>query len=123
MRPGFFPIGRDAATLRDMNDPVVDTFEEAEAPDWARSVLTFDIDAHAASQGDWDVRYEQRSSGNCRGELIMLKLSGVGLSGEKTNLALRQRGRLGEQVYGFAMSVEPTGDVYFDGRKVHPDAI
>ena len=50
-------------------------------------------------------------------------VDGVRLTEEKTSLALRQRGRLGEQVYGFAMSVAPTGDVYFDGRKVHPDAI
>lgn len=97
--------------------------EDAEAPGWARSVLTFDIDAHAAAQGDWALRYEQLSSGSFRGELTMVQLEGLRLFGEKTNLSLRQRGRLGDQVYGFAMSAEPTGDVYFDGRKVHADAI
>ena len=106
-----------------MNAPADSAPPEPDTPPWARSMLTFDIDAHAAAQGDWVLHYEQLSSGNFRGELIMLQLNGVGLSGEKTNLALRQRGRLGDQVYGFAMSVESTGDVYFDGRKVHPDAI
>lgn len=106
-----------------MKHPADSATEEPYMADWARSVLTFDIDAHAASQGDWVLHYEQLSSGSFRGELVMLQLSGVGLTGEKTNLALRQRGRLGEQVYGFAMSVAPKGDVYFDGRKVHPDAI
>lgn len=105
-----------------MNDSAGGTGER-DAASWARSVLTFDIDVHAASQGDWTLQYEQLSSGSFRGELLMLQLSGVSLTSEKTNLALRQRGRLGEQVYGFAMSVDPTGDVYFDGRKVHPDAI
>ncbi|MDZ7920508.1 helix-turn-helix domain-containing protein [Rhodoferax sp.] len=105
-----------------MNEPAGKA-DEADAPSWARSVLTFDIDAHAASQGDWRLHYEQLSSGDFRGELLMLQLSGVSLTSEKTNLALRQRGRLGEDVYGFAMSVDPSGDVYFDGRKVHPDAI
>ena len=106
-----------------MIPPVAEAHEEAGPPAWARSVLTFDIDAHAAAQGDWVLRYEQLSSGSFRGELALVQLNGVSLSGEKTNLALRQRGRLGEQVYGFAMSVAPAGDVYFDGRKVHPDAI
>lgn len=90
---------------------------------WARSALTFDIDAHAAAQGNWALRYEQLSSGNFRGELTMVQLEGVRLFMERTNLALRQRGRLGDNVYGFAMSRSTTGDVYFDGRRVPHDAI
>lgn len=112
----------ESATLDAMNDSAGNA-DAPDAPSWARSVLTFDIDAHAASQGDWILHYEQLSSGSFRGEIVRLELSGVCLTSEKTNLALRQRGRLGEQVYGFAMSVDPTGEVYFDGRKVHPDAI
>ncbi len=106
-----------------MSSPADPDLESAPAKRWARSVQTLDIDAHAAAQGDWVLRYEQLSSGRFRGELSMVLLDGVRLTEEKTSLALRQRGRLGEQVYGFAMSVAPTGDVYFDGRKVHPDAI
>jgi AraC family transcriptional regulator, ethanolamine operon transcriptional activator len=106
-----------------MESPAPEIPEDADAPDWARSVLTFDIDAHAAAQGDWVLHYEQLSSGRFRGELALVQLDGVRLTGEKTSLALRQRGRLGEQVYGFAMSVAHAGDVYFDGRKVHTDAI
>lgn len=92
-------------------------------PCWARTVQTFDIDAHAAAQGNWQLRYEQLSSGSFRGELTLVQLDGLRLFGEKTNLALRQRGHLGDQVYGFAMSVGSAGDVYFDGRKVHADAV
>ena len=106
-----------------MYDPAADGPEDPDVPTWARSVLTFDIDAHAAVQGDWALRYEQLSSGSFRGELTMVQLDRVRLFGEKTNLSLRQRGRLGERVYGFAMSAEPTGDVFFDGRKVNADAI
>jgi AraC family ethanolamine operon transcriptional activator len=106
-----------------MSDPTVPDLEGAPVPGWARSVQTFDIDAHAAAQGDWVLHYEQLSRGRFRGELSLVLLDAVRLTEEKTSLALRQRGRLGEQVYGFAMSVAPTGDVYFDGRKVHPDAI
>jgi AraC family transcriptional regulator, ethanolamine operon transcriptional activator len=90
---------------------------------WARSVLTFDIDAHAAAQGDWALRYEQISSGNFRGELNLVELEGLFIVGERTSLALRQRGRLGDGSYGFAMSVDSSAEVYFDGRKVPADAI
>jgi AraC family transcriptional regulator, ethanolamine operon transcriptional activator len=103
-------------------DPA-DQPEDADAPAWARSVLTFDIDAHAAAQGGWALRYEQLSSGSFRGGLTMVQLDGMRLFGETTNLSLRQRGWLGDEVYGFAMSAVPAGDVYFDGRKVDADAI
>lgn len=103
--------------------PTDPDLEDSPGSCWARSVQTFDIDAHAAAQGDWVLQYEQLSSGRFRGELTLVLLDGVRLTEEKTSLALRQRGRLGEHVYGFAMSVAPAGDVYFDGRKVHPDAI
>ena len=88
-----------------MSDPTVEAPEDAPAPGWAQSLLTFDMDAHAAAQGDWSLHYEQLSSGRFRGELSLVQLVGVRLTEEKTSLALRQRGRLGEQVYGFAMSV------------------
>jgi len=90
---------------------------------WARAVLTFDIDAHAAAQGDWALRYEQISSGSFRGELNLVELDGLYLVGERTNLALRQKGCLGESVYGFALSADPLAEVYFDGRKVPSNAI
>jgi AraC family ethanolamine operon transcriptional activator len=106
-----------------MNTHAPDFNEDAEAPGWARSVLTFDIDAHAAVQGGWALRYEQLSNGSFRGEITLVQLDGMRLFGEKTNLSLRQRGRLGDDVYGFAMSAQAGGEVYFDGRKVHPDAI
>jgi hypothetical protein len=49
---GFFPIGGLAATLNAMNEPAADDHKDLDAPIWARSVLTFDIDAQAAAQGD-----------------------------------------------------------------------
>ena len=109
--------------MTSVNPEPSDPPEDADAPGWARSVLTFDIDAHARAQGEWALRYEQLSSGSFRGELTMVQLDGLRLFGEKTNLSLRQRGQLGTDVYGFAMSAEAGGEVYFDGRKVHPDAI
>lgn len=99
------------------------TIDDEQAGAWARSVLTFDIDAHAAAQGEWALRYEQLSSGTFRGELTMVQLEGMRLFGERTSLALRQRGRLGDDVYGFALSQQPSVDVYFDGQRVAPDAI
>lgn len=94
-----------------------------DAAPWARSALTFDIDAHAAAQGDWALHYEQLSRGSFRGELTMVHLEGLYLFGERTNLSLRQRGRLGDQVYGFALSGASDAEVYFNGRRVPPDAI
>lgn len=106
-----------------MTLPPAELPEDSDICGWARLVQTFDIDAHAAAQGDWTLHYEQLSSGSFRGELAMVGLDGLRLVSEKTSLALRQRGRLGEALYGFAMSAVPAGDVYFDGRKVGADAI
>jgi AraC family transcriptional regulator, ethanolamine operon transcriptional activator len=104
------------------NSTAVDD-DDAEAANWARSVLTFDVDAHAAAQGNWLLGYEQLSQGSFRGELTMVQFEGLRLFGERTNLALRQRGHLGDSVYGFAMSVHAPSPVYFNGQKVGPDAI
>lgn len=106
-----------------MNEPTPDFRDPAAAPGWARSVLTHDVDAHAAAQGGWALHYEQLSSGSFCGELTLVQLDGLRLFGETTNLSLRQRGQLGDGVYGFAMSAVGGGEVYFDGRKVHADAI
>lgn len=57
-------------------------------------MLTFDINAHAAAQGNWALCYEQLYGGSFRGELTMVQLDGLRMFGEKTNLSLRQRGRL-----------------------------
>lgn len=86
-------------------------------------MLTFDIDAHAHAQGEWALQYEQLSSGSFRGELTLVELEGLRLFAEQTSLAVRQRGQLGEQVYGFAMSQAPSDEVYFDGQRVPGNAI
>lgn len=67
--------------------------------------------------------YEQLSEGIFRGELTMVQLDGMQLFGERTSLALRQRGQLGDSVYGFAMSVEAPAPVFFNGQKVPPNAV
>ena len=74
-----------------MSDPTAEAPEDAPAPTWAQSLLTFDMDAHAAAQGDWSLHYEQLSSGRFRGELSLVQLVGVRLTEEKTSLALRQQ--------------------------------
>lgn len=103
--------------------PTAAEAEDAEPASWARAVLTFDIDAHAAAQGAWLLGYEQLSQGSFRGELTMVQLDGLRLFGERTSLALRQRGQLGDNVYGFAMSEQAPSPVFFNGQKVGPDAI
>jgi AraC family ethanolamine operon transcriptional activator len=97
--------------------------ETAALPAWARASLTFDMDAHAAAQGSWLLRYEQLSRGQFRGELKTVQFDGLRLFSERTNVALRQRGRLDEQAYGFAMSLHSTAEVFFNGRRVPDDAI
>lgn len=90
---------------------------------WARSERTSDVDAHALAQGSWLFNYEQLSRGRFSGELTTVQLPDMRLFGERTNLSLRQRGHLGESVYGFAMSFEAPSPVFFNGQKVPSDSI
>lgn len=90
---------------------------------WARTELTNDIDVHARVNGSWSLNYEQLSTGRFRGEFIMAQLPGVQLIEEHTSLGLRQRGWLGDSVYGFAMSLQASSPVFFNGQKVPANGI
>lgn len=90
---------------------------------WVRAVQSQDIDAHARAQGSWALAYEQLSCGRFEGSFVIVQLPGLRLFKESTNVVLRQQGRLGDEVYGFAMSLTPVDDVYFHGRKVPSHAV
>ena len=94
-----------------------------EATSWVRAVQSQDIDAYAREQGSWALAYEQLSSGRFEGGFVIVQLPGLRLFNESTNVVLRQQGRLGDEVYGFAMSLSPVDEVYFHGRKVPHHAV
>ena len=90
---------------------------------WVVVQDTTDMDQHAAVQGGWLLRYEQMSAGPFRGRLHQVQLPGLTLLREDTSVALRQRGRLHESGYGFAMSLQDSQDVFFNGQRVPGHAI
>ena len=84
---------------------------------------THDIDQHAQAQQGWALQYEQLSAGKFAGHLQQVRMPEVTLLREDTNLALRQRGRLDEGVYGFAMALLDSNDLFFNGQRVPAHAI
>ncbi len=93
------------------------------ASSWVHAVRSRDIDAHARAQGNWALAYEQLSSGQFEGGFVIVQLPGLRVFNESTNVVLRQKGRLGDDIYGFAMSLAPAEEVYFHGRKVPLDGV
>ena len=67
---------------------------------------TQDMDQHALAQQGWALQYEQLSSGQFKGRIHQVQLPEVTLLREDTSIALRQRGRLDDSVYGFAMALQ-----------------
>ena len=86
-------------------------------------VETHDMDEHAAVQHGWALQYEQLSSGQFKGRIHHVQLPEVTLVREDTNMALRQRGRLDDKVYGFAMALQDSSDLFFNGQRVPEHAI
>lgn len=84
---------------------------------------THDIDQHAMAQEGWALHYEQLSAGKFAGRLQQVRLPEVTLLREDTNLALRQRGKLNEGVYGFAMALLDSKPLFFNGQRVPAHAI
>lgn len=85
---------------------------------WGHFVETDDIDAHAASQPDWVLRYEQLSAGSFHGTVRHLQLPGMRLVHESASRAMRQRGELGRNGYGFAMALDPPDAAFFNGQRL-----
>lgn len=81
------------------------------------------MDVHGSSQFGWDLRYQQMSSGKFSGRLQQVHLPELTLLREDTNIALHQRGRLASDVYGFAIALTDSNDLFFNGRQVPPCAI
>jgi AraC family ethanolamine operon transcriptional activator len=97
-----------------------------EAAVWQCIVHTDDVDAHARAQPGWTLHYEQLSPGAFAGLVHHVQLPHVRLVHERCSVALRQRGRLSEGSYGFALALdagaagEPT---IFNGQRVEHDAV
>jgi AraC family ethanolamine operon transcriptional activator len=94
----------------------------ADSP-WVQVQDTQDIDQHALAQQGWALHYEQLSPGQFRGRIHQVHLQEVTLLREDTSIALRQRGRLHDSVYGFAMALQDPPDLFFNGQRVPAHAI
>lgn len=93
------------------------------ASPWVQVLDTQDMDQHALAQQGWALQYEQLSPGQFKGRIRQVQLSEVTLLREDTSIALRQRGRLHENVYGFAMALQDSPDLFFNGQRVPAHAI
>ncbi|HEX6019015.1 MAG TPA: helix-turn-helix domain-containing protein [Burkholderiaceae bacterium] len=82
-----------------------------------------DIDAFAAAQREWSLRYEQLSAGRFAGELEHVQLPGLRLVHERTSCAVRQRGLLGTGHVGIAMPRELGGHATFSGQPLGSESI
>jgi AraC family ethanolamine operon transcriptional activator len=90
---------------------------------WCHFVETDDIDIHAASQPEWTLHYEQLSPGGFRGSVRHVQLPGVRLVHETASVALRQRGEIGRDHYGFALATELPGEAIFNGQRLDANSI
>ena len=90
---------------------------------WVQVLDTQDMDHHALAQQGWALQYEQLSPGQFKGRIHQVQLPGVTLLREDTSIALRQRGRLDDSVYGFAMALQDSHDLFFNGQRVPAHAI
>jgi AraC family ethanolamine operon transcriptional activator len=90
---------------------------------WNRLLETDDIDAHAAAQPEWELRYEQLSGGHFRGTLHQAQLPGLRLVHESASRAMRQRGRLGRDCYGFAVFLDLPGVAICNGQRLDAGSI
>lgn len=90
---------------------------------WHHSVVSQDIDVHAASQPGWTLRYEQLSSGRFEGRFEQIQLPGLCLVRESANQAMRQQGDIGANHYGFAMAFNSPPKAIFNGQQMDAQAI
>ena len=92
-------------------------------PPLATILNTQDMDQHACAQQGWALQYEQLSPGQFQGRIHQVQFPEVTLLREDTSIALRQRGRLDDSVYGFAMALQDSSDLFFNGQRVPEHAI
>ena len=84
---------------------------------WLWSVRSNDVDAQAAAQPHWQLRYEQLSPGTFSGELHHVQLPGLRLVFEQSARALRQRGDLGHGSHALARGLGRAGPAVFKGKR------
>jgi AraC family ethanolamine operon transcriptional activator len=90
---------------------------------WNQVQETQDLDAHASAQAGWSLRYEQLSCGKFKGRLHQVHLPKLTLLREDTSNALHQRGQLDPSTYGFAMALQDSEALFFNGQRVTDNAI
>jgi AraC family ethanolamine operon transcriptional activator len=90
---------------------------------WLHMLDTHDMDQHASAQRGWALQYEQLSPGQFKGHIQQVQLPGITLLREDTSTALRQLGRLDDSVYGFAMALNDSTDLFFNAQRVPQNAI
>ncbi|HSW18213.1 MAG TPA: hypothetical protein VLJ86_13375, partial [Ramlibacter sp.] len=106
-----------------MRAPIPDDGPEAQAAFWCHFAKTADIDEHAANQPQWQLRYQQLSSGNFQGEVRHVQLPGMRLVHETSSTAAHQQGQLGSGNFGFAMALDMPGEAIFNGQRLHADSV
>jgi AraC family ethanolamine operon transcriptional activator len=90
---------------------------------WNQLLETQDLDAHASAQQGWSLRYKQLSSGKFKGRIHQVHLPKLTLLREDTSIALHQRGQLDPSKYGFAMALQHSEALFFNGQRVPENAI
>jgi hypothetical protein len=85
--------------------------------DVPEALRTPDLYLKAVREYGWALQYEQLSPGQFKGRIHQVQLPEVTLLREDTSIALRQRGRLDESVYGFAMALQDSPDLFFNGQR------
>ncbi|MBL8318679.1 MAG: helix-turn-helix domain-containing protein [Burkholderiaceae bacterium] len=90
---------------------------------WFWSAQANDVDTLARAQPWWHLHYEQLSPGTFDGHVRHAQLPGLRLVEESSGRALRQRGDLGHDSYGFAMPLKPAAAAIFNGQRTPHHAI
>jgi AraC family transcriptional regulator, ethanolamine operon transcriptional activator len=90
---------------------------------WQWLAVTNDVDLHAQAQPYWNQEYQQISAGRFEGLVQHVQLPGMRLVQEETSQALRQKGDLGQNAFGFAMPIWHSEPAIFNGQRVEKNAV
>jgi AraC family ethanolamine operon transcriptional activator len=92
------------------------------APDvhgtWRHVARSADVDAHAQSQPQWDLQYDQLSCGRFTGFVHHVQLPGLRVIHEVSSQAVHQHGLLREEAYSFGMPTTLEGRAFFNGQSL-----
>lgn len=90
---------------------------------WYQSVDSTSLDAHARAQDQWALTYVQLSQGVFHGHIENIHMPKLTLVHETLSVATRQRGRLNDSAYGFALRDPASDDFFSNGRRMPANAI